>query len=477
MKENKMTKLLNFICVMSLVFICSSAFADEKATEAKTKTIMILDASGSMWGQVDGKNKIVIARDVIKDLVGDWKKENHLGLITYGHRKKGDCQDIEQLIPVGEVDSAAFIKKVNDLNPKGKTPLTASIQKAAEILKYEEEAATIILVTDGLETCDANPCAVSESLEKKGIHFTAHVVAFDLTEDEKQTLKCIADNTGGMFLSASNAGELQKALKSVAKVAAVVPPSVRLHTVMKEGSEPILQDPLYYYIYDKDGQEVEATNANEPLAYLPPGQYTVKVRHNITTIEDSFTILEEGLLDHTIVIGTGHLKLSATQTQNGDIVKNGPQYTIYNLKEDGTENQKVDFNNNAISEFSLKRGKYKVYVTWGDAVGVWADTEVKADETTELTVNLNVGTLSLSSTKSGQLIKDGTQWYIYNIDENGERSSREISFNNNAKSSFKLIEGDYIIRASNYAGKIDKYQKASVTAGIETTLIVAIDKE
>ena len=47
----------------------------------------------------------------------------------------------------------------------GKTPLTAAVKQAAEALKYTEDKATVILITDGLETCEADPCALGKELE------------------------------------------------------------------------------------------------------------------------------------------------------------------------------------------------------------------------------------------------------------------------------------------------------------------------
>jgi len=125
-----------------------------------TNVMIILDASGSMWGQVDGKPKIQIAREVLKDLVPEFGTNIHLGLSAYGHRRKGDCEDIEILIPIGPNNANAIIKKVNTINPKGKTPLSEATRRAAEELKYTEERAIVLLISDGIETCGADPCKV-----------------------------------------------------------------------------------------------------------------------------------------------------------------------------------------------------------------------------------------------------------------------------------------------------------------------------
>ena len=66
------------------------------------QAMIVFDASGSMWGQISGTPKIVIAKEVLSNVVAEWDENIHLGLIAYGHRKKGDCNDIETLIPVAQ---------------------------------------------------------------------------------------------------------------------------------------------------------------------------------------------------------------------------------------------------------------------------------------------------------------------------------------------------------------------------------------
>ncbi len=68
--------------------------------------ILILDASGSMWGQVDGQTKISAARRAVDSILSKWKSTDRLGLMAYGHRTKGDCKDIELVVPVGAFDAS-----------------------------------------------------------------------------------------------------------------------------------------------------------------------------------------------------------------------------------------------------------------------------------------------------------------------------------------------------------------------------------
>lgn len=198
-------------------------FATQTQAEAE-KTIIVFDASGSMWGQIDGKSKIEIAREAFANLKSDWQVDNGgIGLIAYGHNRKGDCSDIEMLVNPSEGDVGLVSDAISSLRPKGKTPLSDAVKMAAQKLKYQEEKATIILFSDGIETCSADPCALSNDLAADGIDFTAHVIGFGLSQDaDKEQLRCIAENTGGKYFDANNAQDLNDALNDVTAIAPVV---------------------------------------------------------------------------------------------------------------------------------------------------------------------------------------------------------------------------------------------------------------
>ena len=199
------------------------AFSQQTGTSTG-KSIIVLDASGSMWGQIDGQAKIDIAKQVVSDLLSTLDPNLELGLVAYGHRRKGDCTDIELLIPPGKVDRKAFADIVQGLSPKGKTPLTDAVEQAANHLKYTEEPADVILVSDGIETCGKDPCALARKLAATGVRFRSHVIGFDLTAEEAGTIRCLADETGGKFLPAQDAKSLQDALNVVVEEVISAPP-------------------------------------------------------------------------------------------------------------------------------------------------------------------------------------------------------------------------------------------------------------
>lgn len=194
---------------------------------AAPSMVLILDASGSMWGKIDGKPKIQIARDVITDLIDAIPQNFETGLMVYGHRQKGDCNDIEMVVPVGLHNPAGMKAKIQSVSPKGMTPLSEAVRQAAVALRYTEQRATVVLVSDGLETCDKDPCAVAAEIAMSGVDFTVHVIGFDISKEDQGRLRCLADRTGGLFLTADNAHSLRDALfKTVEEVKAPPAPVV-----------------------------------------------------------------------------------------------------------------------------------------------------------------------------------------------------------------------------------------------------------
>ena len=173
-----MTAIVRYMLGMAMVLALTTA------SMAADKAIIILDASGSMWGQIDGRPKLEIARESLRTVLQSMPADLELGFMAYGHREKGNCADIELIVPPAAGTASAITTAADNLKFLGKTPLSPAVKQAAEALKYTEDKATVILITDGLETCNADPCALGKELEAAGVDFTAHVVGFGLTAEE-----------------------------------------------------------------------------------------------------------------------------------------------------------------------------------------------------------------------------------------------------------------------------------------------------
>ncbi|MBF7052555.1 VWA domain-containing protein [Halomonas sp. KAO] len=188
-------------------------------------SVLVLDASGSMWNRMEGNStRIEVARDVIDEYLQGRNPELPLSVLAYGHNRRGDCGDIEVIATMELQRAETLAEQIRALNPQGMTPIAESLALAAEQIPRTAEAADIILVTDGLETCDGDPCAVAARLAEQGLAIRAHVVGFGLSDEEIQQLSCVTDQTGGELFQTHSGAELASALYRVEEAAAEPPP-------------------------------------------------------------------------------------------------------------------------------------------------------------------------------------------------------------------------------------------------------------
>ncbi|MFQ5458764.1 MAG: LCCL domain-containing protein, partial [Myxococcota bacterium] len=160
----------------------------------------------------------------VGELVNGLPDGMEIGLQVYGHRRKGDCNDIEMMVPIGNVDKAAVINKINAIMPMGKTPITHSFELAHERLKTIEDETTVVLISDGKETCGGDPCGLVKSMRQQGIKVRVHVVGFDVGTEERAQLNCIAEAGEGRYFNADNAQQLAQALTEVKREIVAPPP-------------------------------------------------------------------------------------------------------------------------------------------------------------------------------------------------------------------------------------------------------------
>ncbi|HEY8383078.1 MAG TPA: VWA domain-containing protein [Microvirga sp.] len=258
------------LCSIALGALLSLAgVAPAFAQAGPAPTVLIVDASNSMWARIEGRAKHEIARDAVANLLGSLPKSARIGLVAYGHRRAGDCKDIETLLSVGTLDKARVEGAVARLVPRGKTPITASLREAAALVP---QGGTVVLVTDGIETCNADPCAVAEEMKRQNAGLVAHVVGFDLpTASERAKVSCIAERTGGTFVAAMNARELGDGLRMTAQAKAK--PVVATRSLILEATDGgrAVPDAAFTVIRGTDGAVV--MEGRPGSVSLPPGRY------------------------------------------------------------------------------------------------------------------------------------------------------------------------------------------------------------
>lgn len=240
----------------------------EAEKEAPQTVELIMDASNSMWGQIGGVAKITIARQVLARTIGGLPEAMKVGLRVYGHRYALNdpkaCADTELLVPIGPVDKKTLIDTVNRIQLKGKTPLVHSVLEAVKDFAGTPNG-TIVLVTDGIESCGGDIGSIASAIKAAGLELKVNIVGFDIKEAEgRQELESIARSTGGMYIDARNADELQGALGQTLK--------------------------LEFVALDAAGKEAGRGAVGGEAVKLPAGDYTLRVLTAPQPVEIKVTV-------------------------------------------------------------------------------------------------------------------------------------------------------------------------------------------
>ncbi len=187
----------------------------------------ILDASGSMNANLPGagKTKLTVAKEVLVDLLSQVPADVNTALWVYGHRypqtsKERSCGDIERLFPSESLDASTYTNAIQSIRAVGYTPIAASLKLAAQdIPAGEDQLNTIILISDGKETCGSDPQATARSLKVSEAAITTHVVDYAADAASSAQLQQIAQASDGIYRDAENAGSLAEALSNAMEAA------------------------------------------------------------------------------------------------------------------------------------------------------------------------------------------------------------------------------------------------------------------
>ncbi|MEL6691149.1 MAG: vWA domain-containing protein [Pseudomonadota bacterium] len=197
-----------------------------------TDAMLVFDGSTSMaeTAQFTGKlPKIAEARDALGRALPRVEDFRRIGLMIYGPNRIGDaCDGIKLHFPPVEQAAAPILEATGSIAPGGLTPLTRSVEMAAEVMNYRSDPAVIVLLTDGNETCGGRPCALSQALAGNAHDLTVHVIGYRLrahdelfswnnpeqTFGDENVASCLADATGGLYVTTETVDELTQALQA-----------------------------------------------------------------------------------------------------------------------------------------------------------------------------------------------------------------------------------------------------------------------
>ena len=413
--------------------------------ETTAPVIFIYDASGSMWGQMDGKTKKEIAAEVLTTSVSEFPDGQKIGFVAYGHRQKGDCEDVEFMVDVENGNRSAVSTAIQGINPLGKTPLAYSASLVIDKLRETGSTATIILITDGIESCGGNICDVIKAAREAGIEFKLHIIGFGLEEGDTAQLKCAAEAGGGNYYDANNAGGLGDVLAAATS---------------KPVDEPM---PNFSVYATKNGEAVDAwvkaldtggkrrplmlrTYRDTAFIYLPPDMYNLEARPLEGSDVELITIgniesYEDQMVHQSISFDAGKIEVETFNNNEGwdatvNVISVGTGKNVARGRTYGKAKA---------MEVSpgLYQVKIKVLGIKGSVIEHTANNiEVKAGETASLSHNFESGKAMIGVQNADGLV-DATVNFIDLSTKKNVASGRTYAKPTSNPKEFVLTPGNY----------------------------------
>jgi Ca-activated chloride channel family protein len=389
-----------FLAALSMLFLLSPP--TPLWAESLPRAVLIIDGSGSMWGRIDKREKIVIVREQLADKITLLKGNVDLGIMSYGHRRRRDCRDIEMIIPIGAVEPQSYGEAIKRLLPRGKTPVASALQMAAKSLFQSDKSdaksakSHIILVADGVENCRQDPCKTARVLASKYPNLTIDVIGFAVSDDEARQLQCISNNSKGRFRRAKDTKSLQTSIEQIfatlgpatrpqpvkKKNKKKIPPGLYLSVGLSQKGAPLEKD-VAWRIYRKGKSSTTSTaplkraTGASVFLHLPEGKYHIEARHGPLIASRDVELRADSALKLRLSFNVGVITASARLGKNtppsNDII-----FSLYDISSGppGASNI-IDHKQQKKAVFYLPPGKYRLKAKTGDTQ-VWQDFTLQA---------------------------------------------------------------------------------------------------
>lgn len=363
-------RAITFLLLLSFGFLPAVSQAQIKLTKTapqKTRILFVFDASFSMFGTWQSGRKIDIAKNLLSSFLDSLKTISNLevGLRCYGHQHgltpQRDCQDTKLEVPIAK--SAASIPAIqtvlSGIVPRGTTPIAYTLEQCGNDFPDATTRNIIILITDGIEECDGDPCAISLALQKKGVVLKPFVIGVGLSGDIS-TLGCI-----GKYFDVSNEASFTSVLNLV--VSQALDNTTAQVNLLDQGGNPTETDVSmtfydetsgavrYEYMHTMNNRGLPDTLVLDPISTYHLVVHTVPEveKHNITITPGKHNTIAvdapQGTLSLSVSGISNYPSLSAIVRKHGECAAVNTQ--------DFTKNQKYIIGNYDLEILTMPRIK------------------------------------------------------------------------------------------------------------------------
>ncbi len=494
------TKTCLSLAAAAAISACWPAMA---RAESPPSAIIVFDGSGSIWGELglEKRSKFDIAREILRASLAKAGKDNRIGLMAFGHRRKGDCSDVEMVVPPDAGAPERIALSMDKLNPKGKGPIVLAMREAHKALAASTGPASVVILHDGPDNCGQDPCLAATELAKANPRIRIHLVGLGLERADAQKLSCVPRLTGGKMFEANDAATAGAAIAEAFKLANLIerapeapaqatapeappaptdtdgPPRVRITASLMEGGGAIAA-PLRWRIF-KDGAldvPVVERTAAEIFEPLPAGKYIVEAHSGLVLTRGPVEVAGEGLTAVRVPLNAGWIKIAAKAARTGEPLSDA--LATVSRKEAGEGGEAL-----ATEPIWIGRSEAEIFVPAG-TYAVRLDSGLVSSEQSitltgggralaEFTPALGTLELSAAMVEGGPVASDAS-FVVAEDDPDAPQGRREITRSAHPEPKLSLPAGTYYVTAR--LGDAEVRQRIAVGPGdtVKRTLVLGM---
>jgi len=335
---------------------------------AKTNVDVVIDASGSMSAPlgISPESKFELLRNALYEVIYEMRQQQsefprNLGIRLFGAESEStaqDCQDTQLLVSMGEPNLDIVREALAGVKPRGQSPIAFALKRAMDDFPSGPAVErVVVLVADGADTCDGDPCAVAEEIDSGPVKTAINVVAFDVSPQDQRKLACIAEKTDGQLFLARNEAELQSSLDQA--INSTVPYNLKLSA--QAGGSPL---PFSIAVYRAGTNQVlrRGESLGTKLLSLPTGTYDILVEYaqsptakKPSKILKGVEILETTRVEQNINFDLGRITVTALSNEGK------PVPAIFKVSKDGGKSEVATVETEAAPyTFFLPPGVYDI---------------------------------------------------------------------------------------------------------------------
>lgn len=190
-----MKKLLLSLLLTLLTLGCVAQTSKNRKAPApdadRTRVLIILDCSNSMWDHWQSDAKIKITQKVLLKFMDSVAHQPNIevALRVFGHLNR-ESYGTQLEVPFEADNNYKIQSKIKTLVPNGGCTISTALEKSLNDFPHTGSGRNIILIiTDGIDDCDGTICQVARQVQMSGVVVQTFILGIG-NQEFRNTLNC-----------------------------------------------------------------------------------------------------------------------------------------------------------------------------------------------------------------------------------------------------------------------------------------------